>query len=84
MCFSPAVLLVITKRAVMRAGRTGHLSRRGGFGLRQSVSNHLVLMSATMLSTVYCTLYAIPFVRRLGLRLGRWSEVATPTFIDPD
>ncbi len=79
-----SVLLLITKRAVMRRAEPGIYPVRGGFGLRQWVSNHLVLMSVTMLSMVYCTLYAIPFVRRLGLRLGRWSEVATHTFVDPD
>jgi non-ribosomal peptide synthetase-like protein len=77
-------LLVIAKRAALRRPEPGIYPLRGSFGLRQWFSNHIVLMSVTMLSGVYCTLYAIPFLRRLGLRLGRWSEVATPAFIDPD
>jgi non-ribosomal peptide synthetase-like protein len=78
------LLLVITKRAVMSRVEPGIYPLRGGFGLRLWFTNHIVLMSVTMLSMVYCTLYAIPFVRWLGMRLGRWSEVATPTFFDPD
>jgi non-ribosomal peptide synthetase-like protein len=78
------LVLVITKRAAMSRVEPGIHSLRGSFGLRQWFSNHVVLMSVSMVSTVYCTLYAIPFLRRLGLRLGRWSEIATPTFIDPD
>ena len=78
------LVLVITKRAAMSRVELGIYPSRGGFGLRLWFSNHIVLMSVTMLSMIYCTLYAIPFVRRLGMRLGRWSEVATPTFVDPD
>jgi non-ribosomal peptide synthetase-like protein len=78
------VVLVVAKRAALSRVEPGVYPCRGGFGLRQWFSNHIVLMSVTMIQTVYCTLYAIPFLRRLGLQLGRWSEVATPTFIDPD
>lgn len=78
------LLLVIAKRAVMQRAEPGIYPARGGFGMRQWFSNHVMLMSGTVLSTIYCTLYAIPFVRALGLRLGRWSEVARPLFIDPD
>jgi non-ribosomal peptide synthetase-like protein len=78
------VVIVAAKRAVMPRVEPAIYPARGGFGLRQWLSNHIVLLSVSMVSTVYCTLYAIPFLRWLGLRLGRWSEVATPTFIDPD
>ena len=78
------LLLALTKRAAMPRAEPGIYPSRGGFGLRQWLSNHLVLTATTAVRTIYCTLYAIPFLRRLGLRLGRWSEVATPNFVDPD
>jgi non-ribosomal peptide synthetase-like protein len=78
------LVLVTAKRLAMRRAEPGIYPARGGFGLRQWFSSHLMLVSVTMLGPVYCTLYAIPFMRGLGMRLGRWSEVATHTFIDPD
>jgi non-ribosomal peptide synthetase-like protein len=78
------LLLVTAKRVALPHAEPGIYPARGGFGLRQWFSSHIMLMSVTMFGPVYCTLYAIPFVRALGMRLGRWSEVATHTFIDPD
>src|SRR5262249_46312221 len=34
--------------------------------------------------TLYATLCLVPFLRRLGARTGRWSEVAAIAFLDPD
>jgi non-ribosomal peptide synthetase-like protein len=76
--------LILAKRAVLPTVQPGIYSVRSGLGLRQWLSSHLVQMTVTMLNTVYCTLYVVPFLRRLGARLGRWSEVATPAFLDPD
>lgn len=78
------LLLVMAKRIALPHAEPGIYPARGGFGLRQWFSSHVMLMTVTMFGPVYCTLYAIPFVRALGMRLGRWSEVATHTFIDPD
>ena len=57
---------------------------RGWFGVREWVSKNIVALSVALIHTIYCTLYVIPFLRGLGLRIGRWCEIAVPGYIDPD
>jgi non-ribosomal peptide synthetase-like protein len=78
------MVLIITKRAVLPSVRPGIYSARGWFGVREWLSKNIVVLSVTLIRTIYCTLYAIPFLRGLGLRIGRWCEIAVPAYIDPD
>ncbi len=43
-----------------------------------------MLTSLTVTNTLYATLYAVPWLRALGARIGAWSEVSTVSHIDPD
>jgi non-ribosomal peptide synthetase-like protein len=78
------LVLILAKRAVLSTVRPGIYPERRGLGVRLWLSNHLADMSVTMIRTIYCTLYVVPFLRGLGLRMGRWCEVAIPTHINPD
>jgi non-ribosomal peptide synthetase-like protein len=71
------------KRAVMPAARAGIHPERSGFGLRRWLSDHLIAMSRVT-RALYESLYLKPFLRLLGARIGRWAEVSTITYIDPD
>ncbi len=78
------LMLILVKRAVLPSHDPGVYSERGGFALRKWLSITVASLSITLTRTLYCTLYVVPFLRGLGIRMGRWCEVATPTFIDPD
>lgn len=76
--------LIVVKRAVRPSTNPGIYSLRGWFALRKWLSINVVSLSTTLTRTIYCTLYVLPFLRGLGMRMGRWCEVAVPSFIDPD
>ncbi len=77
-------LLILAKRTVLPRVRPGIYSARGWFGVREWLSKNIVALSIGLMRTIYCTLYVIPFLRGLGLRFGRWCEIAVPAYIDPD
>ncbi|MEV5508099.1 Pls/PosA family non-ribosomal peptide synthetase [Streptomyces orinoci] len=77
-------LVLAVKRAVLPAARPGIHRERGGFGVRKWLSDGLLAQSLTLTHALYSTLYLVPFLRALGARTGRWSEVATVSFVDPD
>ncbi|GAA2266366.1 MULTISPECIES: Pls/PosA family non-ribosomal peptide synthetase [Kitasatospora] len=77
-------LIVLTKRAVLPRARAGIHPERSGFGVRKWIADGMLTISLTMTHSLYSTLYLVPFLRLLGARTGRWSEVATVSFVDPD
>jgi non-ribosomal peptide synthetase-like protein len=79
-----SLLLILGKRAVLRRAEPGIYPANGWFGVREWLSRNIVAESTALIHTIYCTLYVIPFLRGLGMRIGRWCEIAVPTFIDPD
>ncbi|HEV7451634.1 MAG TPA: Pls/PosA family non-ribosomal peptide synthetase [Pseudonocardiaceae bacterium] len=78
------LVLIVVKRAVRPSPNPGIYSARGWFALRKWLSINVANLSVTLTRTLYCTLYVLPFLRGLGMRMGRGCEVATPNFIDPD
>ena len=56
---------------------------RSSLGLRKWVADRLMAMSLELTNTLYATLYAVPWLRLLGARVGRRSEVSTVAHIDP-
>jgi non-ribosomal peptide synthetase-like protein len=82
--FVTCVLLILAKRAVLPRVQPGIYPARGWFGVREWLSKNIVGLSLGLVRTIYCTLYVIPFLRGLGMRIGRWCEIAVPSFIDPD
>ncbi|MBS2539632.1 amino acid adenylation domain-containing protein [Catenulispora sp. NF23] len=78
------LLIIAVKRAVLPRVRPGIYAERSGFGVRKWIGDGLMTTSLTLTHSLYSTLYLVPFLRRLGARTGRWSEVATVSFVDPD
>jgi non-ribosomal peptide synthetase-like protein len=81
---SVCVFVLIGKRLTMPKIRPGIYSIRTGFGVRKWLNDHIMAMSLGLTNTLYATLYLVPFLRMLGARIGRWSEVSTVGHIDPD
>jgi non-ribosomal peptide synthetase-like protein len=71
------------KRLAMPVARAGIHHERSSFGLRKWLSDHMVGQTA-LIRTIYDTLYLKPVLRLLGARIGRWAEVSTINFLDPD
>lgn len=82
--FTTCTLVLIMKRAIMPVGDAGIYPLRSGFGLRKWLTDQLIAMSLSFTNTLYATLYLVPFLRLLGARIGKWSEVSTAAFVDPD
>ncbi|MBH1937432.1 amino acid adenylation domain-containing protein [Streptomyces sp. AV19] len=78
------LLVLAVKKAVLPSARAGIHRERGAFGLRKWIADGVLTMSLTVTHALYSTLYLVPFLRALGARTGRWSEVATVSFVDPD
>ncbi len=72
------------RRVVMPNARPGIYAQHSWFGLRKWTSDQLMSLSLKVTNTLYGTLYAIPWLRALGARIGPRSEVSTVSNIDPD
>ncbi len=81
---STCALVLLVKRAVLPRVRAGIHPERSGFGVRKWIGDGMMTTSLTLTHSLYSTLYLVPFLRLLGARTGRWSEVATVSFVDPD
>ncbi|MFH8789253.1 Pls/PosA family non-ribosomal peptide synthetase [Streptomyces roseoverticillatus] len=77
-------LVLLVKRGALPAVRAGIHPERSGFGVRKWIGDGMMTTSLTLTHSLYSTLYLVPFLRLLGARTGRWSEVATVSFVDPD
>ncbi|WP_372405069.1 Pls/PosA family non-ribosomal peptide synthetase [Streptomyces luteireticuli] len=84
MVLTTCLLVVVVKKSVMPSARAGIHPERGFFGVRKWIADGMLTMSLTVTHALYSTLYLVPFLRALGARTGRWSEVATVSFVDPD
>ncbi|MDF3287961.1 Pls/PosA family non-ribosomal peptide synthetase [Streptomyces silvisoli] len=78
------LLVLVLKRALLPRVRAGVHPERSGFGVRKWIGDGLMNTSLVLTHALYSTLYLVPFLRWLGARTGRWSEVATVSFVDPD
>lgn len=57
---------------------------RSALGLRKWMADKLLEMSLTYTNSLYATLYTVPWLRVLGAKVGRGSEVSTAAHLDPD
>ncbi|MFF4406864.1 Pls/PosA family non-ribosomal peptide synthetase [Streptomyces sp. NPDC001262] len=81
---STCLLVLAVKRGLLPRARTGIHRERSGFGAAKWLGDGMMTLSLTVTHALYSTLYLVPFLRALGARTGRWAEVATVSFVDPD
>ena len=62
----------------------GMYPARSELGVRKWMADTLLEMSLTYTNSLYATLYTVPWLRALGARIGRGSEVSTAAHLDPD
>src|SRR6266446_6288143 len=77
-------LVLLSKRLVLPRVEPGIYPLRSGFGVRKWLSDQILALSLGLTNTLYATLYLVPFLRLLGARIGRGSEVSTVGHLDPD
>ena len=77
-------LVLVSKHLIMPKVQPGIYALRSGFGVRKWLSDQIMALSLGLTNSLYATLYLAPFLRLLGARIGRWSEVSTVGHIDPD
>jgi len=63
--------------------REGTFALRSGLGVRKWLVDKLLERSLALTNTLYATLYATPWLRGLGARVGPRSEVSTLAHFDP-
>ena len=86
------LVFVLTVCAAVAAGKRAALPRvspgiyeaHSAFGLRKWLADKLMIMSLALTNSLYATLYALPWLRLLGAKIGPRSEVSTVSNIDPD
>jgi non-ribosomal peptide synthetase-like protein len=78
------ITIAFFKRVVLGKTRPGIYPVYPSVGFRKWASDRLMATSLTVTNSLYATLYAVPWLRALGARIGRWSEVSTVSHIDPD
>jgi non-ribosomal peptide synthetase-like protein len=76
--------LAATKWLVLRSAPAGVHPLRSALGVRKWFVDRLIATSLGLTNTLYGTLYAAPWLRLLGARIGRRAEVSTVANIDPD
>ena len=81
---STMAAVALLKRVLMPRVAEGIYAVHSWFGFRKWLSDRLMSLSLFATNTLYATLYASPWLRLLGARVGKWSEVSTVSHIDPD
>jgi non-ribosomal peptide synthetase-like protein len=81
---STCLLVWSLHTVVLRTTPLGVHPARSAIGLRKWLADKLLEMSLTYTNSLYATLYTVPWLRSLGARVGKGSEVSTVAHLDPD
>ncbi|BAU28519.1 non-ribosomal peptide synthetase-like protein [Aneurinibacillus soli] len=76
--------IAVLKRFVLGNVPAGQYSIYSFFYVRKWFVDKLLYMSLLLTNSLYATLYAAPFLRLLGAKIGKTVEVSTVTHISPD
>jgi non-ribosomal peptide synthetase-like protein len=76
--------IVVAKKIALRKTKPGVYGIYTGFYIRKWLVDSLIHMSLSLLHTLYATLYVVPFLRALGVTIGKRAEISTVTHIFPD
>lgn len=79
----PSLCIVLTKQIVMPEIREGIYEVNSLMYIRKWIADALMEMSLTMTGALYATLYLPPFLRMLGAKIGKRSEISTISHITP-
>jgi non-ribosomal peptide synthetase-like protein len=84
--FVATVCLIVAagKRLVLPRLSAGVYRECSGLGVRKWVSDKLLEISLGFTNSLYATLYTVPWLRLLGAKIGRGSEISTAGHLDPD
>ncbi|MEH7457910.1 Pls/PosA family non-ribosomal peptide synthetase [Bacillus sp. JJ1127] len=80
LCF----VIVLLKRVILGRVKEGQYSLHSTFYVRKWFVDKLLMMSLAFNNSLYATIYAAPFLRLLGAKMGKMVEVSTVTNIAPD
>ncbi len=89
----PSALLFVTtlcliiaglKRLVIGTSEPGRVPIRSAAYVKRWLLDSLMQLSIDFTNSLYATLYLAPWLRLLGARIGRHSEVSTASHITPD
>jgi non-ribosomal peptide synthetase-like protein len=72
------------KQLVLASTPPGVHPLRSSLGLRKWLTDKLLAASLVSTNSLYATLYAVPWLRALGAKVGPRSEVSTASQLDPD
>ena len=78
-----SVCIVLTKQIVMPEIREGIYEVNSLMYIRKWITDELMEMSLAMTNALYATLYLPPFLRMLGAKIGKRSEISTISHITP-
>lgn len=81
---SVCLAVAVGKRLVLPSLPVGTFDAASGLGVRKWIADSLLEMSLLYTNTLYATLYTAPWLRMLGVKVGRGAEVSTASHIDPD
>ncbi|MBN8906039.1 MAG: peptide synthetase, partial [Rhodospirillales bacterium] len=76
--------IVVLRWALIGRVQPGSHPVRSGFFLRKWFVDHLMDLALAAVHPIYATLYVVPWLRALGMRIGRRAEVSTATAITHD
>lgn len=71
------VELVLLRRLLLGPMKPGSHPLYSFFYLRKWLVDRLMDMSLLVLHPVYASLYVVPYLRALGVRIGKWAEIST-------
>ena len=90
---SPSALLFVVALCLLTIGikkvfvgqaRPGSLPIQSAAYVRRWLLDRLMMFSLDLTNSLYATIYLAPYLRLLGARIGRHSEISTASHITPD
>lgn len=76
--------VALSKRIILYRTPEGIFPLRSWLGMRKWVTDSLMVLSLGATNSLYATLYASPWLRAVGAKVGPRAEVSTVSYVDPD
>ena len=82
--FMAGVEIAVVKKVALGKIKPGVYGVYTGFYIRKWLVDSLMHSTLSIFHTLYATLYVVPFLRALGVSIGKRAEISTVTHISPD